>query len=234
MALTLKGVESGYGRLKVLFGVSLTVKRGTITVLFGPNGAGKTTTLLTSIGVVKPWAGSIYLGEEDITHIPPHRKVELGIALAPEGRRLFPDMTVAENLMLGAYAKRARGKASDTLELVYTLFPILKERRGQKAGTLSGGEQQMLSIARALMSRPEVLLIDEPSAGLAPKVVETIFQALRQLKGEISVLLAEQNVGVALDLCDYGYVLENGVITLEGTAEDLMNNEHMKRTYLGV
>lgn len=234
MALLVKNLESGYGKLKILFDVSLKVEEGSIVTLLGPNGAGKTTTLLTTFGVVKPWSGSVYLGDVDVTHLPPHKKVELGMALVPEGRRLFPEMTVVENLALGAYVKRARDKVDDTLELVYGLFPILKERRWQKAGTLSGGEQQMLAIARALMSRPKVLLIDEPSAGLAPKVVESIFQALRQLRSEASVLLAEQNAGVALEICDYGYVLENGQIVLEGAAGDLANNEHVKKSYLGV
>ncbi len=234
MALLVKNLESGYGKLKILFDVSLKVEEGSIVTLLGPNGAGKTTTLLTTFGVVKPWSGSVYLGDVDVTHLPPHKKVDLGIALVPEGRRLFPEMTVVENLALGAYVKRARDKVDDTLELVYGLFPILKERRWQKAGTLSGGEQQMLAIARALMSRPKVLLIDEPSAGLAPKVVESIFQALKQLRSEASVLLAEQNAGVALEICDYGYVLENGQIVLEGAAGDLANNEHVKKSYLGV
>lgn len=234
MALLVKNLESGYGKLKILFDVSLKVEEGSIVTLLGPNGAGKTTTLLTTFGVVKPWSGSVYLGDVDVTRLPPHKKVDLGIALVPEGRRLFPEMTVVENLALGAYVKRARDKVDDTLELVYGLFPILKERRWQKAGTLSGGEQQMLAIARALMSRPKVLLIDEPSAGLAPKVVESIFQALRQLRSEASVLLAEQNAGVALEICDYGYVLENGQIVLEGAAGDLANNEHVKKSYLGV
>lgn len=234
MALALKKVESGYGRLKVLFDISLAVEKGTITTLLGPNGAGKTTTLLTAMGVVKPWSGHIYFGGEDITQIPPHKKVELGIALVPEGRRLFPDMTVLDNLLLGAYVKRARDKAYDTLEWVYALFPILKERRSQKAGTLSGGEQQMLAIARSLMSRPKVLLIDEPSAGLAPKIVESIFQNLQKLREEVSVLLSEQNVAMALEVCDYGYVIENGQIVLEGPADGLANNEHVKRAYLGV
>jgi len=166
--------------------------------------------------------------------VPPHKKVELGLALAPEGRRLFPEMTVEENLLMGAFTKRARDEMQDALEFVYALFPRLKERRRQKAGTTSGGEQQMLAIARALMSRPRVLLIDEPSAGLAPKVVSDLFQTVKRLKEEMSVLLVEQNVTAALEISDYAYVIENGRIILQGMPEELAANEHVKKAYLGV
>ncbi|KUO90964.1 MAG: ABC transporter ATP-binding protein, partial [Pyrobaculum sp. OCT_11] len=164
MALSVQNLSSGYGRLQVLFGISLEVPDKSIISLLGPNGAGKSTTLWTVMGVVRPWEGRILLEGADVTKVPPHRKVEMGLALAPEGRRLFPDMTVEENLLMGAFTKRARNKMHDTMEFVYALFPRLKERRRQKAGTMSGGEQQMLAIARALMSRPGVLLVDEPSA----------------------------------------------------------------------
>lgn len=205
-----------------------------IISLLGPNGAGKSTTLWTIMGVVRPWEGRILLDGNDVTKVPPHKKVELGIALVPEGRRLFPEMTVEENLLMGAFAKRSREKAHDTLEFVYSLFPRLRERRRQKAGTMSGGEQQMLAIARALMSRPRVLLIDEPSAGLAPKIVSDLFQTIKQLKEEMSVLLVEQNVAAALEISDYAYVIENGRIVLEGRPEELAENEHVKKAYLGV
>lgn len=234
MALVISNLSSGYGKLQVLFGVSFEAERRSVVSLLGPNGAGKTTTLLTVMGIVRPWGGRIVLNGVDITHTPPHKKVEMGFVLVPEGRRLFPDMTVEENLLMGAYVKRARDKAHDTLEFIYSLFPRLKERRRQKAGTMSGGEQQMLAIARALMSRPEVLLIDEPSAGLAPKVVADMFQTIKQLKEQMTVLLVEQNVAAALEISDYAYVLENGRIVLSGTPEQLAENEHVKKAYLGV
>ncbi|MEM0463122.1 ABC transporter ATP-binding protein [Pyrobaculum sp.] len=234
MALRASNLVSGYGRLQVLFGVSFEAPSGSVVSILGPNGAGKTTTLLTVMGVVKPWGGVVELEGVDVTWLPPHRKVELGISLVPEGRRLFPEMTVEENLLMGAYTKRARDKIHDSLELVYTLFPRLKERRKQKAGTMSGGEQQMLAVARALMARPKVLLIDEPSAGLAPKVVADLFQTISQLKKEMSVLLVEQNVAAALEISDYAYVLENGRIILKGPASELVENEHVKKAYLGV
>jgi branched-chain amino acid transport system ATP-binding protein len=186
------------------------------------------------MGVVRPWEGRILLEGADLTKVPPHKKVELGLALVPEGRRLFPEMTVEENLLMGAFTKRARDKMHDTLEFVYALFPRLKERRRQKAGTMSGGEQQMLAIARALMSRPRVLLVDEPSAGLAPKVVSDLFQTVKRLKEEMSVLLVEQNVAAALEISDYAYVIENGRIILQGKPEELAVNEHVKKAYLGV
>jgi len=234
MALSVQNLSSGYGRLQVLFGISLEVPDKSVISLLGPNGAGKSTTLWTVMGVVRPWEGMVLLGGTDVTKVPPHKKVELGLALVPEGRRLFPEMTVEENLLMGAFTKRARDKMQDTLEFVYALFPRLKERRRQKAGTMSGGEQQMLAIARALMSRPRVLLVDEPSAGLAPKVVSDLFQTVKRLKEEMSVLLVEQNVAAALEISDYAYVIENGRIILQGKPEELAVNEHVKKAYLGV
>ncbi|MGC8994492.1 MAG: ABC transporter ATP-binding protein, partial [Pyrobaculum sp.] len=224
MALRVSQLASGYGKLQVLFDVSFEVSKNSVVSILGPNGAGKTTTLLTVMGVVKPWGGKVELGGVDVTNVPPHKKVELGISLVPEGRRLFPEMTVEENLLMGAYTKRARDKVADSLEFVYSLFPRLRERRRQKAGTMSGGEQQMLAIARALMSRPSVLLIDEPSAGLAPKVVSDLFRTIGQLRGEMSVLLVEQNVAAALEISDYAYVLENGRIVLQGAPRELAEN----------
>ena len=234
MALSVKDLEAGYGKVQVLFKVSLEVEKGTITALIGPNGAGKTTTLLSVMGVVKPWGGAVALNGADITKAPPHKKVELGVVLVPEGRRLFPNMTVEENLLMGAYVKRARRYVNDSLDYVYSLFPRLKERRKQKAGTLSGGEQQMLAIGRALMARPEVLLIDEPSAGLAPKVVAEVLEAFKRIKETSTILLVEQNVSAALAVADYGYVLENGRVILSGPSGDLLENPHVKRAYLGV
>ncbi|MEM0370549.1 MAG: ABC transporter ATP-binding protein [Pyrobaculum sp.] len=234
MALVVEKLESGYGKLKILFGISLKVDKGVITALLGPNGAGKTTTLLTIMGVVKPWSGFVKFGEVDVTNLPPYKKVDLGMALVPEGRRLFPDMSVEENLLMGAYVKRARDKARDSLEWVYSLFPRLRERRGQKAKTLSGGEQQMLAIGRALMSRPRLLMIDEPSAGLAPKVVADLFDTLKKISGEVSILLVEQNVAVALEISQYAYVLENGRIVMEGLGEELAKSDYIKKTYLGL
>ncbi|MEM4510367.1 MAG: ABC transporter ATP-binding protein [Pyrobaculum sp.] len=234
MALVVEKLESGYGKLKILFGVSLKVDKGVITALLGPNGSGKTTTLLTIMGVVKPWSGFVKFGEVDVTNLPPYKKVDLGMALVPEGRRLFPDMSVEENLLMGAYVKRARDKTRDSLEWVYSLFPRLRERRGQKAKTLSGGEQQMLAIGRALMSRPRLLMIDEPSAGLAPKVVADLFDTLKKISGEVSILLVEQNVAAALEISQYAYVLENGRIVMEGLGEELAKSDYIKKTYLGL
>lgn len=234
MALAVESLESGYGKLKVLFGISLKAERGSITALIGPNGAGKTTTLLTIMGVVKPWRGSVKFEGEDVTDVPPHRKVELGMVLVPEGRRLFPDMSVEENLLMGAFTKRARERLRDSMEWVYSLFPRLKERRRQKARTLSGGEQQMLAIGRALMARPRFLMIDEPSAGLAPKVVAELFATLKKIAGEVSILLVEQNVAAALEISQYGYVIENGRVALEGSAEELANSDYVKKAYLGL
>ncbi|AEA11666.1 ABC transporter related protein [Thermoproteus uzoniensis 768-20] len=234
MALRVEELSSGYGKVQVLFDISLEANDKSITALIGPNGAGKTTTLLSIMGVVKPWRGRITFNGNDVTYMPPHKKVELGIVLVPEGRRLFPNMTVEENLIMGAYIKRARQHLHDSLDYVYTLFPRLKERRKQKAGTLSGGEQQMLAIARALMSRPSLLLVDEPSAGLAPKVVSELLETFKQIKENITIVLVEQNVSAALAVADTGYVLENGKIVLSGPAADLLESDHVKKAYLGV
>ncbi|CCC81153.1 ABC transporter ATP-binding protein [Thermoproteus tenax] len=234
MALVVDGLTSGYGKLQVLFGVSFKAEERSITALIGPNGAGKTTTLNSIMGIVRAWSGSVMYRGADITRIPPYRKVEMGLAMVPEGRRIFVNMSVEENLIMGAYVKRAREKLDDSLDYVYSLFPRLRERKRQKAGTLSGGEQQMLAIARALVSRPHVLLIDEPSAGLAPKIVADIFGVFKQIKSDTAIVLVEQNVAAALETADYGYVIENGRVVMSGTSEELLRSNHVKRAYLGV
>jgi len=234
--LVVQDLESGYGDTQVLFGVSLKVESGTITTLLGSNGAGKTTTLWTIMSVVEPWKGTVMLDGKNITYMPTHEKVHLGLVLVPEGRRLWPDLTVEENLLLASLIPRAREKREESLEMVYQLFPRLRERRKQKAGTLSGGEQQMLAIARGLMLRPEILMLDEPSLGLAPKLVQEIADVVKRLRDEqgLTVLLVEQNIHIALKIADYGYLLENGRIVLEGTPEELEKNPKIKEAYLGL
>ncbi|HDM92887.1 MAG TPA: ABC transporter ATP-binding protein [Candidatus Korarchaeota archaeon] len=231
--LSVENLEAGYGDVQVLWGVSLRVEKGEIVALLGSNGAGKTTTLKTISGLLKPKSGKIAFDGVEITGKPPHEVVRLGISLVPEGRRLFPKMTVYENLRMGAYL--VSGDVSDRLETVYSLFPILKERRNQLAGTLSGGEQQMLAIARGLMSSPRLLMLDEPSLGLAPKIVQEVLRAVNQIRDEgVTVLLVEQNVQQALSIADRGYVIETGRIVLEGTGRELLENEHVKTAYLGL
>ena len=234
--LEVEDLKSGYGETQVLFGVSLQVEKGTITTLLGSNGAGKSTTLWTIMGVVKPWDGEVKLNGEDVTYLPPYRKVEMGLVLVPEGRRLWPQLTVYENLILGASTPRAREKAEENLEMVFNLFPRLRERRNQLAGTLSGGEQQMLAIARGLMSEPEILMLDEPSLGLAPKLVQEIAAIVKRLRDEEgkTILLVEQNIHIALSIADYGYVIENGRVVLEGEPAELQENPRLKEAYLGL
>jgi len=233
--LRVEKLEGGYGDFKVLHGVNLKVKERSITALLGPNGAGKTTTLNTIIGLLKPWSGLIEFNGVNIGGKKPNEIVRLGISLVPEGRRIFGDMTVYENLEMGAYIKDARKVFRDAVEWVYTLFPILKERRNQKAGTLSGGEQQMLAVARALVSRPKLLMLDEPSLGLAPKITQQIISTVEKLRDEgITILLVEQNVHLTLKIMDYGYLIEGGVTVGEGRAEELVNNPVVKRAYLGL
>jgi branched-chain amino acid transport system ATP-binding protein len=186
-------------------------------------------------GIVKPWKGKVTFNGDDVTNFPPHKKVELGLTMVLEGRHLFPNMSVRENLILGAYTNRAMEKIDDSLELVYSLFPILKERSEQIAGTLSGGEQQMVAIARALMTNPELVLLDEPSQGLAPKLVMEVFNAISKLKNEgLTILLVEQNVFASLEISDYAYVLNEGRIVLGGTIDEVKDSEEIKRVYLGV
>jgi len=224
-----------YGNIQALWNVSLKLRERELVSILGPNGAGKTTTLKTICGLLHPKSGSIkFLGRE-IHGLTPEKIVELGITLIPEGRRLFPQMSVEENLLMGAYIKRVRNNIDDSLEWIYQLFPILKERRKQLAKTLSGGEQQMLAIGRGLMSRPKLLMLDEPSLGLAPKLVSTIFKTIDKLRNEgITILLVEQNAHQALNIADRGYILESGKILQEGDKNDLLKSEYIRKAYLGI
>ncbi|MEM2936467.1 MAG: ABC transporter ATP-binding protein [Candidatus Bathyarchaeia archaeon] len=233
--LSVEGLNASYGDVQVLWDVSFDVKEGEIIVIVGSNGAGKTTTLRVLAGLMYPKFGAIIFSGEDIAKIPPHERVKKGIALIPEGRMLFTRLTVEENLRLGAITPKAREARDETLKWVYELFPILKERKRQIAGTLSGGEQQMLAIARGLMSQPKLLMLDEPSLGLAPKIVAQVFELLMEInKQGITILLVEQNVWRALEIADRGYVMETGRIVLSGSGEHLLNNEYVKKSYLGI
>jgi branched-chain amino acid transport system ATP-binding protein len=233
--LSVEGLNVFYGLAQALWNVSLQVNRGEIVSIIGSNGAGKSTTLKTIAGLLRPKSGSIKFDGSELSRTPPHKIIEKGIALVPEGRWLFPVMTVQENLELGAYTKEARRHLRDRFEEVFNLFPILKERRKQLAGTLSGGEQQMLAIARALMSRPKLLMLDEPSLGLAPSIVRKVFEVIERInEGGVAILLVEQNVHHALNISDRGYVLENGRIALSGRSDELLENEHVKKAYLGL
>jgi branched-chain amino acid transport system ATP-binding protein len=232
--LRLDGVRAGYGPIEVLHGVSLEVRAGEIVTLIGANGAGKTTTLMCISGVNRVRAGRIVLDGQDLSRLPAHRIMRLGIAQAPEGRKIFPRLSVVENLEMGAFARDDRGGIARDLERCFALFPILRERRNQPGGTLSGGEQQMLAIARALMGRPRLLLLDEPSLGLAPLIVLRIFEVIRGLHREgISILLVEQNARLALRLADRGYVLETGRLLMEGPAATLLQDPRVQEAYLG-
>ena len=233
--LSLRGVETYYGKIRALKGVDLDVYEGEIGTLIGSNGAGKTTLMMTVCGEPRARAGRIVFDGRDITKMPTHEIVRLSIAQAPEGRRIFPRMTVYENLLMGALlAPKDVTSTQEDLDMVFDLFPILKRRQGQRGGTLSGGEQQMLAIARALMGRPKLLLLDEPSLGLAPLVVRQIFNVIRDLnqKRGLTVFLAEQNAYHALKLAHRGYVMVNGAITMSGKAADLLDREEIKAAYL--
>jgi len=233
--LEVKEVTSGYGDVQILWGVSLALEQGSMTALVGANGVGKTTLLRTIVGLLRPWQGHILFEGEDVSKLSPHAKAERGLILVPEGRQLFTHMTVYENLMMGATPKRARAQAKRNLELVYEMFPRLKERSGQQAGTLSGGEQQMLAVARGLMGAPKVLMIDELSLGLAPILVLQLFESLRRLREEgITVLIVEQNVQMALAVSDYAFVLAEGKVELEGPSRQLIRNPHVQKAYLGL
>jgi len=233
--LEVRNISSFYGDLQALWDISFNVEKGEMVTILGPNGAGKTTTLRTVSGLLRPKKGSIEFLGRRIDKLPAYKIVELGIAHVPEGRRLFPKMTVLENIELGAYTQEARKKKDDTMEWIFTLFPILKERKKQLAGTLSGGEQQMLAIARALMSRPKLLMLDEPSLGLAPKLVIKVFEMIKKINEEgVTILLVEQNVKRALELAHRGYVLETGRIVLEGLSNELIKNEYIKKSFLGM
>lgn len=233
--LEVKGINVSYGDLQVLWDLSLIIKKGEIVSIVGANGAGKTTLLKTISGLLRPSTGIISFLDKRIDHLPPHKVAEEGIAHVMEGRRLFPEMTVQENLEMGAFPKKAWEKRNETMDLIFNMFPRLKERKNQLAGTLSGGEQQMLAIGRALMSRPQLLMLDEPSLGLAPKIVLEVFKTLKQINDEgTTILLVEQNVRHSLSVSTRGYVLENGRIVLEGTGEDLLKNPHVKKAFLGI
>jgi branched-chain amino acid transport system ATP-binding protein len=232
--LSLTNVETYYGSIRALKGVSLDVPEGQTVTLLGANGAGKTTTLKTISGITPAARGSIAFMGQRIDRMAPEKIVRLGISHVPEGRQVFKDLTVTENLKMGAYTRKGRRDIEASLQRVYAYYPILQERRHQLAGTLSGGEQQMLAIGRALMARPRLLLLDEPSLGLAPKLVEEIFQIIKTINHEgITVLLVEQNANKALHMAHYGYVLETGRITLMDEAKKLLQNDHVRRSYLG-
>jgi branched-chain amino acid transport system ATP-binding protein len=233
--LEVAGVTAYYGDFQALFGLSLRVQPGEIVTLIGANGAGKTTTLRVISGARHPAAGSLRFAGEDVARVPAHQMVARGISHVPEGRQVFPFLTVRENLSLGAYTPRARTGMKQALEEQLTLFPRLGERMDQLAGTLSGGEQQMLAIARGLMARPKLLLLDEPSLGLAPKVVDEVFEKIQEVRrAGITMLIVEQNVVSGLSISDRGYVVQHGAVVLEDTARNLLTNEMVRAAYLGV
>ncbi|MEZ4526678.1 MAG: ABC transporter ATP-binding protein [Desulfobacterales bacterium] len=233
--LKINSVNIFYGDLQVLWDVSLAVREKEIVVLIGANGAGKSTTIKTVSALLKPQSGSVEFSGERIDTIPPHKIIDRGIVHVPEGRRLFPTMSVEENLIMGSLRPEAKQKRNQTLEYVYGLFPRLKERRKQLTGTLSGGEQQMVAIGRGLMSLPKLMMFDEPSLGLSPLLVQEVFALIREIHEQgVTILLVEQNVTQTLAMCDRAYVLENGRIALEGTGRELMANEHVKAAYLGI
>jgi len=234
--LTINELESGYGPMQVLWKPSLEVVQGNITSLLGPNGVGKSTLLSTVFGSVEPWGGVITYKNEDVTHTPTHKKVDKGVALVPEGKHLFPGMTVYENLIMGAYPKKAMQFRDESLGLVYSLFPRLKERSKQLAGSLSGGEQQMLTIGRALMTKPELIMLDEPSQGLAPLLVKEVFETIMKMKNDIglTVLLIEQNADASLNAADYVYIMHEGMIKAEGKPEEIKQSRDIREAYLGI
>lgn len=233
--LEVKQVDSGYGEVQILWDANLTLQEGKLTSLVGGNGTGKTTLLRTIMGLIKPWKGSIWFKGEDVSHLPAHLKAEMGMVLVPEGRQLFTDMSVRENLEMGASTMRARSKIEKNLSLVFSLFPRMEERKSQISGTLSGGEQQMLAVARGIMAEPEILMIDELSLGLAPFLVLQLFESLKQLQASgITILLVEQNVHMALAISDYGYVLAQGRIDLKGPSRELIKNKTVRTAYLGI
>jgi branched-chain amino acid transport system ATP-binding protein len=233
--LEVDGVSASYGNVQILWNVSLNVKEGEIVTILGPNGAGKTTLVKTILGLLRPNSGSIKFFDRRIDKLPTYKIVDIGIVLVPEGREIFPKMTVHENLLLGAYGKEAEKNKDQSLETIFQIFPFLKERRKQLAQTLSGGEQQMLAIARGLMSKPKLLIMDEPSLGLAPMLVQKIFNSMREINERgVTILLVEQNVHRALEIADRGYLLESGKMVLSGDWNELLANEHVKKAYLGL
>ncbi len=234
--LKLTNIHTYYGNIHALKGIDIEVAEGEIISLIGANGAGKSTTLMTTCGIVSAKKGTIELKGEDITYLPPDEIVKKGICQVPEGRRIFPYLTVAENLDMGAFLRKDNDKIKQDLDYVYELFPILANRRNQAGGTLSGGEQQMLAISRALMSRPKILLLDEPSLGLAPIVVKQIFSIIEKINQEskTTIFIVEQNANLALKAAHRGYVMETGRITMTDTGENLLANENVKKAYLGM
>lgn len=233
--LAIKDLEAGYGEVQILWGPSLELAPGRLTTLVGSNGSGKTTLLRAVTGLLKPWKGTITFDGKDVTHLSPHAKAEMGLVLVPEARQLFTDMSVLENLEMGATPQRARAEFKQTLDWVYTLLPRLKERQNQIAGTLSGGEQQMVAIARGLMAKPQVLMFDELSLGLSPLLVINLFEVLLKLKNEgLTMLLVEQNVQMALAVSDYAYVLSSGRIEIAGAAKEVRAMENVRKAYLGL
>ena len=232
--LELRNVVAYYGDFQALFGISFQVRPQEVLALLGGNGAGKTTCLRVISGLLRPRSGSVHFQGQDITRTPPDAIVELGIAHVPEGRQLFPEMTVEENLYLGSQLPRARVNRAANLERMYALFPRLKERRAQLAGTLSGGEQQMVAISRALMSEPKLLMLDEPSLGLSPKLTEQTLAAVRQIAQEVTVLIVEQKVMEGLEISDRGYVIEHGKLVKEGAADKLISDPSIREAYLGL
>lgn len=233
--LTVENLHAGYGPIEVLKDISLEVNEGEIVTMIGANGAGKTTTLMTISGAVRARAGRVVFQGREIQNLPPHEIVRLGLCQSPEGRKIFPRLTVLENLELGAYTRNDKDGIKKDIDHAYELFPILRERKDQLGGTLSGGEQQMLAVARALLGRPKLLLLDEPSLGLAPLIVLKIFDVIRRLNAEegMSVLIVEQNARLALKLAHRGYVMETGTITMSDSASSLLNDQRVKDAYLG-
>lgn len=234
MMLKIEDLIVSYGGIEALKGVSIEVEEGKIITLVGANGAGKSTTLRSIVGLVKPKSGRIIFEDKDLQNVQTKDLIKMGITLVPEGRRVFPNLSVLENLKLGAFVRKDEMNIKSDLEWVYSLFPRLKERTWQLAGTLSGGEQQMLAVGRALMSRPRLMMMDEPSLGLAPLIVKEIFQIIKEVnKKGVTILLIEQNANAALHIADTGYVLETGKIALKGTGKDLLTNDDVKKAYLG-
>ncbi len=234
--LKIEDLCAGYGRIQVLWNVSMTINSGEAVGLFGPNGAGKTSTINTILGFLKPCSGKILFDGKDITYLDTHQIVRMGISLVPQERELFPQMSVEENLRCGAaYVPHAKGKILDRMNYVFSIFPILRERLTQKAGTLSGGQQRMVAVARALMSNPKLLILDEPSVGLQPSIVSELFAKIKEIAAQgVSILLTEQNVKQGLKVITRGYILENGRIVLEDSSINLSKNDHVKKAYLGI
>ena len=234
-SLTIENIESGYGEVQILWGTSLVLREGKLTTLVGSNGAGKTTLLRAVMGLLPAWTGSVRLDDRVVTRLSPHEKADLGLVLVPEGRQLFSTMTIVENLEMGATVSRARAVIKESFDQVFTLFPRLAERKAQLAGTLSGGEQQMLAIARGLMAKPTILMFDEPSLGLSPLFVLNLFEIIRTLKKQgLTMLLVEQNVQMSLAVSDFAYVMSHGKVEIEGEAKQVREMPEVRKAYLGL